>query len=64
MTGATFGVATNTITIFVNAQLIWPLLEPRFTASEKAGYYLVLASLIMHELVVSTATAIKASCHI
>lgn len=50
-----YGVSHDSkiINIFVNASLIWPLLESRFTESEKAGYYLALANVIMHELAVS-----------
>ncbi|KAJ4394470.1 hypothetical protein N0V93_003688 [Gnomoniopsis smithogilvyi] len=38
--------------VFLEAQLIWPLLIPEYTESEKASHYFFLAGVILHELAV------------
>lgn len=47
----------DTVRIVVNLQayLIWPLLHPNYSPSERAGAGMFLAAVILHELCVSLA---------
>lgn len=38
--------------ICLNADMIWPLLVPEFTASEKASYRVTVAKTLLHEVYV------------
>lgn len=40
------------IRIYLDAELVWPLLIPEYTDSEKASHWFFLAVVILHELIV------------
>lgn len=40
--------------VCINVEMVWPLLVPTFTASEKAASHTYIAKVLLHELVVST----------
>lgn len=39
--------------ICINADLLWPLLVPTFTVSERAVFQILIARVVLHELCVS-----------
>jgi len=47
------------ITIFLGAEMIWPLLMPEFTPKEKASCTMMIVATLLHEVAVSTSISMQ-----